>query len=34
MPTHYTVTNRITGRVTTYKTRVVAHRAADRMDLV
>ena len=31
-PTSYTVTNRKTGKVTTYKTRAAASRAADRMD--
>lgn len=30
--THYTVTNRITGKVTEYKTGPAASRAADRMD--
>jgi hypothetical protein len=29
---HYEVTNRRTGKVTVYKTRVSATRAADRMD--
>jgi len=30
--THYTVTNRITGKVTEYKTSAAASRAVDRMD--
>lgn len=30
--THYTVTNRITGKVSEYKTSVAARRAQDRMD--
>jgi hypothetical protein len=30
--THYTVTNRITGRVSTYKTSAAASKAMDRMD--
>lgn len=30
--THYTVTNRITGKVSTYKTGPAASRAVDRMD--
>lgn len=30
--THYTVTNRITGKKTTYKTGAAATRAMDRMD--
>lgn len=30
--THYTVTHRITGKTTTYKTGVAASRAADRMN--
>ena len=30
--THYTVTNRITGKVTEYKTGVAASRAQDRVD--
>lgn len=30
--THYEVTNRITGKVTTYKTSVAASKACDRMD--
>jgi hypothetical protein len=30
--THYTVTNRATGKTTKYKTRNGASRAADRMD--
>ena len=32
MITHYTVTHRITGKVTTYKTGAAASRAQDRMD--
>lgn len=32
-PTHYTVANRRTGTVKTYKTRSAARRAADRADL-
>jgi len=32
MITHYTVTNRITGKTTTYKTGPAASRAADRMN--
>ena len=30
--THYTVSNRITGKVTTYKTSAAATKALDRMD--
>lgn len=30
--THYTVTNRRTGKVTSYKSRTAATSAADRMD--
>ena len=30
--THYTVTNRNTGKVSIYQTRAAASRAADRMD--
>lgn len=30
--THYTVTDRRTGQVRTYKTRAAARRAADRID--
>lgn len=32
--THYEVRNRITGKVTTYKTGVAASRAAERMNIV
>lgn len=32
-PLHYTVTNRVTGKVATYKTRAAASRAADKADL-
>jgi len=31
--THYTVTNRITGKVSSYKSGTVALRAAERMNL-
>jgi hypothetical protein len=31
--THYTVTNRITGKTTSYKTGPAASRAAERMNL-
>jgi hypothetical protein len=31
-PTHYTVTNRKTGKVTTYKTSDAARKAVDRID--
>ena len=30
--THYTVTNRITGKVSTFKTGIAASKAMDRMD--
>lgn len=31
--THYTVSNRITGKTTQYKTGIAATRAADRMNM-
>jgi hypothetical protein len=31
--THYSISNRITGKTTTYKTGIAASRAADRMNM-